>query len=294
MYKQKKDVFADWLFILPALLINILIILIPALITIVLSFMKWNGLGLPSFDGLNNFKTVFATSSFYTALFNNIKWTIFFLTVPIILALFVAVILLYMRRARAAFQSIFFVPNIISPVIICTIFSTMILHPRSGIIGYINNLSFFSVKISNPLASVRSSLFTVMCIDCWHWWGFLTVIFLAAMRQVDENIIEAAEIDGAGFFRKFISVIIPGIKSNILFMLLMTIIWSFLTFDYVWILTGGGPAGSSEMLSTLSYRASFYIHNIGLGATYSLIMSFLAGIVIIFYVLMQIKGQDAV
>ena len=294
MHVEKKNIITDWLFMLPSLLINALIIFIPALITIVLSFTKWNGLGFPQFDGLNNFKTVFTTPSFYTAPLNNIKWTRFFLTVPIILALFVAVILLYVQKGRTALQSIFFIPNIISPVIICTIFANMVLHPRSGILGYINNVGIFSAKIINPLASVSSSLFTVMCIDCWHWWGFLTVIFLAAMRQVDESMIEAAEIDGAGFFRKFISIIIPSIKSNILFMLLMTIIWSFLTFDYIWILTNGGPAGSSEVLSTLSYRASFYIHNIGIGATYSLVMSFLAGIVIVFYVLMQVREKEAV
>jgi raffinose/stachyose/melibiose transport system permease protein len=132
-----------------------------------------------------------------------------------------------------------------------------------------------------------------MFVDNWHYWGFLTVIFLAAMRQVDENMIEAAEIDGAGFLRKMLFVILPSIRSNILFMVLMTIIWTFLTFDYIWILTGGGPANSSEMLSTLAYRLSFYSHEIGRGAAASLTMSILAGMVILIYVLLQIK-EDTV
>jgi raffinose/stachyose/melibiose transport system permease protein len=74
-------------------------------------------------------------------------------------------------------------------------------------------------------------------------------------------------------------------------MVLMTIIWTFLTFDYIWILTGGGPANSSEMLSTLAYRMSFYTHEIGRGAAASQTMSFLAGIVILEYVLMQIREE---
>ncbi len=285
---KKKNVHG-WIFILPALAINIMVILVPAFATILLSFTEWNGLGTPSFNGLNNFIQLFHNPNFYTAVKNNIKWTIFFLIVPIFISLIIAVILLFMKKGKTLCQSIFFIPNIISPVVICSIFSSMIFHPRSGILGYINGLGILGHNLVNPLTQTATSIWACMAVDCWHWWGFLAVIFLAAMRQVDESIIEAAEIDGAGFWRKFISVILPSIRSNILFMMLMTIIWSFLSFDYIWILTGGGPANSSEMLSTLSYRSSFYTHEIGLGSASALIMSLLAGIVIVFYVRMQVK-----
>ncbi len=273
-------------------MINFSIILVPALATIYLSFTDWNGLGSPKFNGLYNFITLLHNPNFYTAIINNIKWTIYFLIVPIILGLVIAVVLLFFRRGKTIFQSIFFIPQIISPVVICAVFSSMILHPRSGILGYINSIGILPFKLINPLTQIGKSLWTCMFIDCWHWWGFLAVVFLAAMRQVDESIIEAAEIDGAGFWRKLLFVIIPSIKGNIMFMMLMTIIWSFLTFDYIWILTGGGPANSSEMLSTLSYRASFYVHDVGMGSAISLVMSLLAGIVIVFYVRMQLQHEE--
>lgn len=286
---MKKKNLSGFVFVLPALLINVIIILVPAVATVYFSFTEWNGLGTPKFNGIDNFISLFHNESLFVAIKNNIKWTIFFLIVPIAIALFIAVILLFRKRGRTALQSIFFIPNIISPVVICAIFSSMILHPRSGILGWINNLGILSEKLVNPLTQQATSIWACMAVDCWHWWGFLAVVFLAAMRQVDDSLIEAAEIDGAGFFRKFISVIIPSIRSNILFMMLMTIIWSFLSFDYIWILTGGGPGNSSEMLSTLSYRYSFYTHDIRLGSATALIMSFLAGIVIVFYVRMQVK-----
>lgn len=286
---MKKKNLSGFVFVLPALLINVIIILVPAVATVYFSFTEWNGLGTPKFNGIDNFISLFHNESLFVAIKNNIKWTIFFLIVPIAIALFIAVILLFRKRGRTALQSIFFIPNIISPVVICAIFSSMILHPRSGILGWINNLGILSEKLVNPLTQQATSIWACMAVDCWHWWGFLAVVFLAAMRQVDDSLIEAAEIDGAGFFRKFISVIIPSIRSNILFMMLMTIIWSFLSFDYIWILTGGGPGNSSEMLSTLSYRYSFYTHDIGFGSATALIMSFLAGIVIVFYVRMQVK-----
>ena len=286
---MKKKNLSGFVFVLPALLINVIIILVPAVATVYFSFTEWNGLGTPKFNGIDNFISLFHNESLFVAIKNNIKWTIFFLIVPIAIALFIAVILLFRKRGRTALQSIFFIPNIISPVVICAIFSSIILHPRSGILGWINNLGILSEKLVNPLTQQATSIWACMAVDCWHWWGFLAVVFLAAMRQVDDSLIEAAEIDGAGFFRKFISVIIPSIRSNSLFMMLMTIIWSFLSFDYIWILTGGGPGNSSEMLSTLSYRYSFYTHDIGLGSATALIMSFLAGIVIVFYVRMQVK-----
>lgn len=279
-------------FALPALIINAVIILIPAVTTVLLSFFDWNGLGTPVFNGITNFRRVFSDSNFYTAILNNIKWTCFFLTVPILMSLVMAVVLLFKVKGRNTLQTIFFIPNIISPVIICSVFSAMIFHPRSGILGYINSQNILPFALSNPLTSTKWSIWACMLVDNWHWWGFLTVVFLAAMRQVDESLIEAAEIDGAGFWRQLISVILPSIKGNVMFMILMSIIWSLLTFDYIWILTSGGPANSSEMLSTFSYRASFYTHDIGIGSASSLIMSLLAGIVIVFYVRMQLQEED--
>ncbi|MDR2784481.1 MAG: sugar ABC transporter permease [Treponema sp.] len=280
-----------WLFLLPALVLNAVVMFIPSLFTIFLSFTEWNGLGVPKVIGIDNFVDFFGERNFFIAIKNTLKWLVFFLTVPFIMSLGMAVILLFKKKGRTLFQSIFFLPNIISPVIICSLFTSMIFHPRSGILGFINGRRLLPFTLANPLTDIRTSIWGCMFVDNWHWWGFMTVIFLAAMRQVDENILEAAEIDGAGFMKRFTAVIIPSIKSNIFFMVLMTIIWTFLTFDYIWILTGGGPANSSEMLSTLAYRMSFYTHEIGRGAAASLMMSFLAGIVIVVYVLMQIREE---
>lgn len=283
---------SDFLFVLPALIINICIIFIPGILTVIMSFTEWNGLGLPVFNGLENFKELFKNKNYYIAILNNIKWTVFFLTIPIALSLIVAVILYNLEKMRDILQTVFFIPNVISPVIICAIFSSMIFNPRSGILGFINRSGILSFTLTNPITSVRNSIWACALVDNWHWWGFLTVIFLAAMRQINPEMIEAADIDGAGFFRKFFFVILPTIKSNIYFMLLMTIIWSFLAFDYIWILTQGGPGNSSEMLATLSYKFSFYHHDIGRGAATALTMSLLAGIVIYFYVKLQVDGEE--
>ena len=94
-------------------------------------------------------------------------------------------------------------------------------------------------------------------VDNWHWWGFLMVLFLAAMQNIPPDLYEAARLDGASRWQEFRDVTMPGIRPTLVFMILMTTIWSFLTFDYIWILTQGGPAGASEVLAVLVHKHAF-------------------------------------
>ena len=116
-------------------------------------------------------------------------------------------------------------------------------------------------------------MFGVATVDLWHWWGFLCVIFFAALRQVPQEQIEAARIEGATFLQMMRYVLLPGIRPTITLMMIMTVIWSFLVFDFVYILTQGGPAFSSEVLSTLAYRKAFYDLNVGQAAAAALVIS---------------------
>ena len=127
--------------------------------------------------------------------------------------------------------------------------------------------------IANPLAQPSTALFGVAAVDLWHWWGFLCVIFFAALRQVPQEQIEAARLEGATFFQMMRYVLLPAIRPTITLMMIMTVIWSFLVFDFVYILTQGGPAFSSEVLSTLAYRNAFYDLNVGQAAAAALVIS---------------------
>ena len=104
------------------------------------------------------------------------------------------------------------------------------------------------------------------------------------MRQVDTAQIEAALLDGANFFQLMRYVLLPAIRPTITLMMIMTVIWSFLAFDFVYVLTQGGPAYSSEVLSTLSYRYAFYNYTIGPAAAVALVISFFGLIATVFYV----------
>ena len=161
----------------------------------------------------------------------------------------------------------------------------------SGVLGWLqkNGITLFS---SNPLTNPSTSLYAVAFVDNWHWWGFLAVVFFSAMRQIDPSLYEAADIEGANFWDKFKHISIPLILPTLVFMLIMTVIWSFKVFGFIYVMTEGGPGHSSEVLATLTYRKAFYTYEVGLGSAVALSMSLFAGIAIITYVWLQYRGVE--
>ena len=259
-----------WLFALPALLINFFIILIPALLTFTAAFVIWDGVGMPAWAGFANFQHMFDDPVFWSALTNNIIWTAIFLTVPVCIALVMAAALLMAPKSRLVVQSIIFLPRILAVAVSGRIFQGMIFSPATGVIAWLNERGF---SISDPLADPDRSLYAVAAVDIWHWWGFLAVVFLAAMRQISVDQIDAARLDGAGFFALMRYVLLPGIRPTLALMLILTVIWSFQVFEFIFIITRGGPAYGSEVLATLAYRHAFFEGDIGQAAAVACVMS---------------------
>lgn len=277
------------LYLVPTMIFNVVIVLIPALLTVVLAFFSWDGISTPTFVGLDNFRTLAADPVFWSALGNNIIWTVIFLIVPIAMGLLAASMLLIVRRGSNFFQIVYFLPVVIATVITARVWQGMIYSPVTGIFGVLKK---YGLPIPNPLATPSLSLFGVATVDLWHWWGFLCVIFFAALRQVPQEQIEAARIEGATYVQMMRYVLLPGIKPTIMLMMIMTVIWSFLAFDFVYILTQGGPAFSSELLSTLAYRKAFYDLNVGQAAAAALVISLFGLVGTFFYVRIQTKEGE--
>lgn len=272
------------LFLLPALLVNVSVILVPAALTVVAAFVEWDGVSDPTWAGLDNFRAVAADPVFVSALLNNVRWTLIFLTVPILMGLVAAALLLFVRRGRTVLQVIYFLPVVIATVVTARVWQGMIYNPQSGLVGWLGR---FGLHVDDPLAKPRTALYAVASVDVWHWWGFLAVIFFAAFRQVDAAQIEAARLDGARAPALMRHILLPAIRPTVTLMLIMTVIWSFLSFDFVYILTQGGPAFSSEVLSTLSYRYAFYNFTIGPAAAVALVISLFGLAATVLYVRAQ-------
>lgn len=278
-----------WLYLVPILLINTIIIVLPALLTVFLAFFRWDGISSPVFMGLGNFQALWTDHVFWTALTNNLIWTALFLTVPIGIGILSATLLLLVRRGSMFFQLVYFLPTVIATAILARIWQGMIYSPVTGINGLLQR---FGLPTMDPLSRPSTALFGIATVDLWHWWGFLCVIFFAALRQVPREHIEAARLEGARFWQMMCYILLPAIWPTITLMMIMTVIWSFLVFDFVYILTQGGPAFSSEVLSTLAYRSAFYDLAVGKAAAIAIVISVFGLVATVFYIRIQAKEVE--
>ena len=134
------------------------------------------------------------------------------------------------------------------------------------------------------LGDKHIALFTVAFVDIWHFWGFVMVMFLGALQQVEPALYESARVEGANKWQEFTQITIPCIMPTITFVVVTIIMWSFLTFDYVWVMTGGGPGNASELISTLVYKNAYSRYRTGYASTICVFQSALS---ILAYMLLQ-------
>jgi len=206
------------------------------------------------------------------------------------MALVAASLLAPIKRGALFFRMSLFLPYVLPSVITAFIWNTL-MNPDRGVVGQLND---WGVRGFNHafLGQPSTVLPAIAFIDNWHWWGFLMVLFLAAMQNVPADLYEAARLDGASRWQEFRDVTLPGIRPTFVFMILMTSIWSFLTFDYIWILTNGGPAGASEVLSVLVQKHAFLRFEAGYASAIGVTMSFFVGIIIGIFLLLRKRGWD--
>jgi raffinose/stachyose/melibiose transport system permease protein len=288
---RTRRLISAWLFMLPLLLVNVLVILGPSVATVYYSFTEWSGIGPAEWVGLQNYRDILADGDFWAALGHNLIWTVIFLTVPIAMGLGGAFLLSQITRFQMLFRVLYFIPYVMASVVNAALWQN-ILDPDRGIgstlatigLPFLDGVSFFG--------SERLALPAVAFVDNWHWWGFVVLLFLTALQSVDKELYEAAKMDGASRWQQFLNVTIPGIRATLVFVVLMTIIGSLLVFDYIYIITQGGPAGASEVVGTLMYKEAFGRFEAGYAAALGLGMSFMSGLIVLIFVLLRRRGWE--
>ncbi|MFF2848234.1 carbohydrate ABC transporter permease [Streptomyces sp. NPDC058001] len=273
-------------FMAPLLVVNIVVIAVPAVLSIWYSFTDWTGLGPAHFIGLDNYQRLFGDEEFRNALWHNTLWTAFFLTVPMAMGLLGAFLLSRVHRFHMLFRVAYFIPYVVATVVSGSIWESL-LDPDQGIphgLPFLQDVNF--------LGDPDLALGTVAFVNTWQWWGFLVVIFLASMQAVNPSQYEAARLDGATLWQEFWHITLPGIRPTLMFLGLMTVIWSFLIFDYIYILTQGGPAGSTDVLGTLLYRNAFANQEAGYAASTGVVMALISVLAVSGFLYLRRRGWD--
>lgn len=281
IHRGRTSTLAYHLLSLPAVLMSGAIILIPAIQTIYSAFTEWNGISShKEWIGLTNFQELAEDWVFKQAIVNNFKWTLLFVTIPVVVAMLAAVLMARFRIGSKSFQVIYLVPYLLAPTTNAIIWLNMIFSPNAGLIGFLQKLGW---DITSPLGNMDTALLGVAAVDIWHYWGFLTVIFLAALRQTPQDQLEAAELDGANGFQTFFSIYLPNIAPTVRLMFVLIVIYSFMTYDYIYLMTSGGPAHATEVLSTYAYTLAFSAFKFGKAAAVSLVMGVFGCFAAFFY-----------
>ncbi|MBZ0299880.1 MAG: sugar ABC transporter permease [Anaerolineae bacterium] len=275
---------------LPLLIVNSIVVIVPSVSGILYAYTDWNGIGDAHWVGLSNFQTLFQDPIFFKAFSNNIIYTALFLTLPIMMGLLGAYLLAGITHGQVIYRLIYFIPYMFSSVINTQIWRYL-LHPKYGIGAALANYGITFLDF--PIFGRRdTALFGIVFVDGWHWWGFLVVIYLAAMTQVDRELYEVARLDGATRFQQFRFVTLPSIRPTLIFTLLIIFIGTTLVFDHVYILTGGGPAHASEVMSTYLYTQAFQNFDVGYAASIGVILSLWVSVPLLLFYYLRRRGWE--
>ena len=280
-----------WYFLVPVLIVHFLVVALPSVLSLALALTDWNGFGKINYVGLENFYELFDDRYFKKAVWHNIIWTCLFLTIPIALALTCAYLLTGIKRGQMIYRLCFFFPYMLASIISCQIWK-FIFHPLYGFPAWLNSKSIDLIPAVSPFTIKETSLYAVAFVDGWHFWGFLVVIYITGMYQVDNSLYEAADIEGATKFQKFRFVTFPLIRPVFIFSLVIIIIWSIPTFDYIWILTQGGPAYSSEVVATNLYSQAFDRFSVGYSSAIGTLMCIYTIFIVSIFAILRKLGWE--
>ncbi|MDY2657082.1 MAG: sugar ABC transporter permease [Candidatus Limiplasma sp.] len=270
------------LLLLPGLAVFGMFTVYPIFRLLWMSFCDWSFASMldQPFIGLANYREVLGDSTFWTVFVNSVVYTL--VTVPgqMALGLFTAVLINGIKRFGVTFRVINYLPVITSWVIASLVFRYV--FNTEGLLNY-----FLTNVIHVTSANVRwldtrwSGLAVAMILGIWKGVGWNMVVFLAALQQVPAELYEAAEIDGCGAWKKFVSVTLPSIRGTVLFALIMLTIGGFNVFTSIKMITGGKPAHQTDTLLTWMYYKAFSTGKFGYAAALSFIMALSLGLLAI-------------
>lgn len=245
-----------YLFLLPALAIYALFVLTPIADSFRMSLYHWSSAGAdPQYVGLANFARLGGDTVFWLALWHNVLLVVVSLLVQLPAAMLLAVLLSYPIRGRAFFRTVFFAPMVMPSVAIAVLWSYVYL-PEQGILDSAIRL-FNSGFGGDWLGSPTSAMLCVFITICWLYTGFYTVLFMAGIASIPEELYDAARIDGASEWQCFRHVTLPMLRPMIAVAATLSVVGSLKYFDLVYMMAQGAPETSRELMATYMYRLAF-------------------------------------
>jgi raffinose/stachyose/melibiose transport system permease protein len=274
--------------ILPGLVLSVGILYYCIGYTAVISTWDWDGLSPdPQQVGFSNYTKMFADPVFWGAVGNTVLFFIVTFTVQTVLGILFAVLLHSKVKLAVVYKVIIFIPVVLAPAIMAPVFR--LFFSADGQLNWILDHIGLGALSQPWLGQSSTALWVLMAIAIWQWTGLTFVLYFAAMGQIDQSILEAARIDGAGNIRVIWSIIWPGVRGTTVALAMLGAIGALKTFDWPWLVTVAGPDHATEFLGTVIYRQTIANDHVGYGAAVSVVLLVVA---LVMAILLQLRGRE--
>ena len=262
---NKKAVF---IFLLPALVLFLTIIIVPIFMSVTYSLTEWDGIGKKVFTGVDNYKELFLTNSdgCWRAVKNSLIFAAGSVFVQLPISLILALILARGVKGERFYVSVYFIPVLISTVVIGQLWMK-IYNPQYGLLNTVLRSMGLEQLTGNWLGDTKKVIFAVIVPVLWQYIGYHMLLMYASVRSISEEIFEAARIDGANGIQTALHITIPLMKPILKVCVTFAVVGSLKNFDLVYVMTGGGPAGASQLPSTLMVETIFSRNMYGYGSS---------------------------
>jgi multiple sugar transport system permease protein len=264
-----SDNFAGWAFVAPAVILIAVFMLIPIGWSLLLSLQSTNLIAPAHYVGLANYRALTKDPAFRSAIGHTLLYTAIFVPVSVGGALGLAVALNRKIRGIRFYRLAVFVPLVTSTVATGIIF-LWLLDPTFGLVNYMLNL--VGLPQQQFLQDPNQALYCIVAMTVWSWIGFDVIIYLAALQGIPEELMEAAEMDGASRFAAFRTVVVPLLGPATLFLVVWSTINALQLFDEIYVTTRGGPLGSTTVMVYYLYQQAFQFFNGGYGAAIAYVL----------------------
>ena len=280
--------------VLPALVLFLVFVIYPLFQGAWISLHSWDGLSEMEWIGLKNYQFVMKDKVFWQAMKNTFQFAIGVTVIKNIAGLALAVLLNKKIRGQTFFRASVFMPVTFSFIVIGILWS-WIFNPTFGILNILLTNLHLDFLIQGWLSDPKIALWSVMWVDVWKWTGFHMVLFLAGMQSIPQDLYEAASIDGAGSWQKFIKITVPMLKSVTLVSVLMSVIGAFVSnYDVVYVMTGGGPFHATEVALTWIVSTTFRFASVGKANAMSILLFLFVAVLAIVQMVVMTRDADEI
>ncbi|MFQ5594575.1 MAG: carbohydrate ABC transporter permease [Anaerolineae bacterium] len=271
--RRRNEAIMAWVFSAPALLLLTVFLLIPFLMAFGLAFTDQRLIPNPNlptrFVALRNFARLLGDETFHQALLNNFLFAAVVVPLQTSLALLLAILVNQKLRFVNFFRTVYFSPVVTTMVVVAIVWS-FLYNPGEGFINqFLHTVSFGLLGPYNWLTDTRLAFPAIMVLSIWQGVGFQMVIYLAGLQDIPDELYEAAEVDGANRWQQFWNITLPQLRNTTIFVVIATTILAFKLFTQVWVMTRGGPEGTTMTTMIMVYREGFKQLKVGYASAIS-------------------------